>query len=345
MEITKAEILKELSTPSIDASDTRSKVESVSESDWIESPNELEPKIQLNKYKWNISYFNQQVGAVNRLSFSKKRFLHALDVKQYLQELGAEGFDIEESEESDVSTPNFIHNDTINATNEIKHNENSGEELKSLREDEKLSNSYFPDRQLLTAVEGKSVVETQVALEMALNDSRLNSVELRQSILYVKKNLPKVFEQYQVSNVAPAFNENKEFWDKDYFFLQKAYLNFNFSLERFEHLIEVRGYLKAHGDQLSKNSNISKKLNLAEDDVKIDSKEYDIKSNGNYNNVTSKEISDLDHFSNQNTISRASAERGFYDYTNHKLNNFKKLFLILGSSLLALIIFIWLLTK
>lgn len=88
------------------------------------------------------------------------------------------------------------------------------------------------------------------ALPALLNDNTLADNEARLAAEWCYKQNPKDFKVTDLELLEISLNKNE--WTENYYFKQVSVTKFNFSLERFLHLVEVRNHLRAQGNPLFK---------------------------------------------------------------------------------------------
>lgn len=107
---------------------------------------------------------------------------------------------------------------------------------------------YIPDHRLVRCVKKKNHADLSASLQIILNDNTLPDDAALDASKWAYTNFKEAFDDFDERITPPA--SNKELWTQDYYFHQMAYLNSNFCQERFNHLVEVRNYLRAQGDEL-----------------------------------------------------------------------------------------------
>lgn len=88
--------------------------------------------------------------------------------------------------------------------------------------------------------------KARYALPTLFNDNTLPDEEARQAVRWCYERNAADFEETD-REFSPIVLDITQ-WTEDYFFQQKSALNLNFSLERFEHLVDVRDHLRKTGN-------------------------------------------------------------------------------------------------
>jgi hypothetical protein len=74
----------------------------------------------------------------------------------------------------------------------------------------------------------------------SLDQTQCDTPLLHSLLQEIQKNYPTVLDPYMADASYEAINENKTYWDERYFSKQKEYAKRNFSLQRLQHLLQVR---------------------------------------------------------------------------------------------------------
>ena len=92
-------------------------------------------------------------------------------------------------------------------------------------------------------VKSKDLLQVRTALQMELNVRQLSTKDLYATMVWVEKQRPEVFVEYEEKKFAGAIDTDKKNWTTDYYDQQIVYLKTNFSKKRYSHLISVREFL------------------------------------------------------------------------------------------------------
>lgn len=110
--------------------------------------------------------------------------------------------------------------------------------------------TYSPEPWLQTYIDKKDIVSLPYALLTVLSRNDLPDEVALNTARWCKEQLPEVF-QVTDENV-PFPKEDKSKWTSDYYFRHTTYAESNFSMERFEYLVEIRNELRKQGHELFK---------------------------------------------------------------------------------------------
>jgi hypothetical protein len=234
--INKEMFLDSIADSSISTIKSESILHSIPDSDF-ESMNDQDYPIEINSNRWLESYFQEQLSVLKRQKFSKERALHIITVKKYLQDLGIQGFYIDEENSEDTLTKNnvIVEDNLREKANNLIENTDS------------ILKQYNPKYDLEQSIIQKDYQRIQALLDSNLNNYRMLLTDIIKDMLYVYKTLPKIFQDYKVDKITLSIDEDKEEWSTGYFYLQQSYLNHNFAIERLMHLINVRDFLTQQG--------------------------------------------------------------------------------------------------
>ncbi|ENU80991.1 hypothetical protein F975_00849 [Acinetobacter sp. ANC 3789] len=163
-------------------------------------------------------------------NFCRERLNRAIDIKLNLIVIGVKGF----TESSHME--NMIA-DNVSATR--SHNVNNVEQ-KAI-----LSNlpSTFVDELSSRDLHGLKISLLNLLLDHSQPISKLNEL-----LFLMKDKCSDVFEEYREDMFNKPMNEDVNFWTSDYFLKQNVSLETNFSFKRYQHLLDVREYLRVNGD-------------------------------------------------------------------------------------------------
>lgn len=191
---------------------------------------ELEPDIELIRSRWTVEHFRRQVDAAKR-NFSLERAKHILAVRKRLREVGVEGFTPLQS-----LSPNKA-SDTSAVAGGVEN--------------------FTPTPNLTKAVTAGNVGLIRSALALEIADMRLPESYLQGAMAWVATEVEGVFVPYEEGRFKGAMNElskdeslmdqSKASWTVEYHDVQVEFLDANFSIERFLHVIMVREHLRTSG--------------------------------------------------------------------------------------------------
>lgn len=188
---------------------------------------------------WAANYFHEKANLLE-VRFTKELCQHLIDVKAYLQEQGVEsGFDGQNDGSENIMSPN--------------------QTLESLAID---LEDFSPKAELKKLIEERNLENIRQFLMSELPDMRVDITELALQANYVYNNLPEVFEEPRDSAFLEPIDNEQSHWIPDYFYLQQNFLNRNFTLERYLHLINVRTHLMESGDPVFQKIEVAPKKKL-----------------------------------------------------------------------------------
>ncbi|SUO97899.1 hypothetical protein [Suttonella ornithocola] len=167
----------------------------------------------------NNEVFNRECAKAEHY-FTQKRCQKLIELKKKLQKIGAEGFTIQAEPAS-------------SAKEQINVNQYDAEALLM---------DFVPNERLKDAVVQKDIGRLRSLLMADINNNRLDIREVLQTIFYIYRHAPEVFEAYTISKFHPEISQNEADWNYEYFMLLQSYLNANFALERLLHLYNIRDY-------------------------------------------------------------------------------------------------------
>ena len=240
-DIEKTEFFEILEDGSIPASKSKILLEKIPHSTFMSLDKE-EDLLEKRKSLWTEEYFRTQSSHLQRINFSKELCDHLINVKSYLQDIGAKGFSITDSLPKEVSS---IEENLTEREKSIDIPLSSISEY--LNDPTELLKNYNPEKNLEEAIVKNDINEVQSILKFNLNNNRLAIKDVLQTILFVSQRFPEALPEYQIDKFSLATSEDENVWDRNYFFLQQSYLNHNFAVERLMHLINVRDYLAQKG--------------------------------------------------------------------------------------------------
>ncbi|WP_282174693.1 hypothetical protein [Vibrio diabolicus] len=182
--------------------------------------NDSEEEIISTPEEWVLPrYFDKHCRFLER-NFSRERVEHLIRVKSHLIEFGVLSLSNSgainekdsQQEQNNMNTPfSKINMSGFNPTSSFQKSLNSGD-----------------------------VTQIRMALFMEMNDHRLPTQNIKQMIAYSLQSKPNLFLPYEENGYAKEMNGNKTSWDAKYYALQEVYASSNFSVERIQHMLEVR---------------------------------------------------------------------------------------------------------
>lgn len=185
--------------------------------------------ISEDSYKWEReggAYFALQLHMTEE-NFCLKRLEHLIQVKSHLTERGIAGF----------SRP------TSNSTT-------SNEEAKSTKENTMSADfssvdltGFTPSRSLSNSVNSGDLSSVRISLFMEMNDKRLSTAVINQSIAWTLSKYPTLFVVYEENAYSQQMGQDKAKWDSHYYHTQELYATSNFSPERIRHMVAVREHV------------------------------------------------------------------------------------------------------
>ncbi|MBN3198002.1 hypothetical protein H5A20_04670 [Pectobacterium brasiliense] len=182
-----------------------------------------------DSYKWEReggAYFFLQLHMAEE-NFCFKRLEHLIEVKSHLTERGIAGF----------SRP-------------VSNSTTSKEEAKSTKENIMSADfssldltGFTPSRSLSNSVNSGDLSSVRISLFMEMNDKRLSTAVMTQSIAWALSKYPTLFVVYEENAYSQQMEQDKTKWDSHYYHTQELYATSNFSLERINHMIQVREHV------------------------------------------------------------------------------------------------------
>ncbi len=237
----KLDFLKTLEYGSTPASKSKILLEQIPHSTFMPFDEE-EDIVEEKQSSWTEEYFRTQSSHLQRVNFSKELCDHLINVKSYLQDIGAKGFSITDSLPKEVSS---IEENLTEREKSIDIPLSSISEY--LNNPTALLKNYNPEKNMEEAIVKKDINEVQSILKFNLNNNRLVIKDVLQMMIFVSQRFPEALPEYQIDKFSLAIIEDESIWDRNYFFLQQSYLNHNFAIERLMHLINVRDHLAQKG--------------------------------------------------------------------------------------------------
>ncbi|MEX9786746.1 hypothetical protein [Providencia manganoxydans] len=182
-----------------------------------------------DKNKWERegrAYFTLQLHMAEQ-NFCLKRLEHLIQVKSHLTERGIAGF----------SRP------ASNSTT-------SHEEAKSTKENTMSADfssvdltGFNPSRSLSNSVNSGDLSSVRISLFMEMNDKRLSTAAITQTIAWALSKYPTLFVVYEENAYSQQMEQDKAKWDSHYYRTQELYATSNFSSERIRHMVAVREHV------------------------------------------------------------------------------------------------------
>lgn len=162
-----------------------------------------------------------------KLNFCLERLNRIIEIKLNLIDHGIEGF--AQLNSNEVNSHNTAQNDKISDTKEDIGLED-------------LSSTFS------SALSNRDLHSLKVSLLNLLLDNSKPIDKLEKLLFLIKEKCPDVFETYIEDRFIEPMNQDKSHWVVSYFHEQNLSLESNFSSERYEHLLEVREYLRIKGE-------------------------------------------------------------------------------------------------
>lgn len=207
--------------------------------------------LEVYQHRWNASYFSEKSSDLD-FNFSEKLVSHLIEVKKYLQEKGEDPrFIVQANENSVMTTEQKPTQPSQSATISVEQpTQQPMQADSSLPKFAKPNLAGFQLNERLTqAIKEDNLPRIRSGLMSLLNNRRLEIEDVVKSIWSVYQQKPAVFEQAEDSAFVKPMDSNETSWNFDYFNVQQVYLNYNFTLERLLHLVNVRETLMKKGDK------------------------------------------------------------------------------------------------
>lgn len=180
---------------------------------------EMIPATKPDKAHWTAQYFFRQVSHAKH-NFSAERAEHLLRVRAYLEQLGAAGF-VKLADSTPLAT------DEVGAT--------------------AVAATFSPTPSLARALGTGDAGIIRSALVLELADARLNGAYLQAAMALAADQRETVFVPFEEGRFMAALNSDQIAWSAQYHDDQVVYLDANFSIERFLHVVDVREHLRLKG--------------------------------------------------------------------------------------------------
>lgn len=180
---------------------------------------EMVPPPQAGKAHWTAQYFFRQVNHAGH-NFSAERAEHLLQVRTHLEQLGAAGF------VKQASAAPLAKDETSAATVAAA-----------------FSPSPSLSRALGTGDDG--IIRSALVLELA--DARLSGAYLQAAMALAADRKGSVFVPFEEGRFMGPLNGDPAAWSAQYHDNQAVFLDANFSIERFLHVVNVREHLRSQG--------------------------------------------------------------------------------------------------
>jgi len=82
------------------------------------------------------------------------------------------------------------------------------------------------------------------SLLVDLKNKKYGAADLQAIAKEVERQVPNLWEPYEVKSFAKAIDENKQNWSEEYYNHQLVYIDTNFSKKRWDHIVQVRSFVK-----------------------------------------------------------------------------------------------------
>ncbi|WP_278404713.1 hypothetical protein [Pseudoalteromonas ruthenica] len=184
--------------------------------------------ISEDSYKWEREedYFFKQVHMAGE-NFCLERLKHLIEVKSYLTERGIAGFS------RPVASSTTSHEQAKTTKENTMSADFSSVDL----------TGFTPSRSLSNSVNSGDLSAVRIALFMEMNDKRLSTTVINQSIAWALSKYPTLFVAYEENAYSQQMEQDKTKWDSHYYHTQELYATSNFSLERIRHMVAVREHV------------------------------------------------------------------------------------------------------
>ena len=177
---------------------------------------EMVPAPKPEKAHWTAKYFFLQVSHARR-NFSTERAQHLLQVRAHLEQLGAAGF----VKQEDI-TPLAI--DEASAAT--------------------VAAAFSPSPSLARALGTNDAGIIRSALVLELADARLSGAYLQAAMACAADQNAAVFVPFEEGRFKAPLDGDRGTWSAQYHDDQIVFLDANFSIERFLHVVDVRDHLR-----------------------------------------------------------------------------------------------------
>lgn len=107
--------------------------------------------------------------------------------------------------------------------------------------------NYVPEATLARVTAEQNIEFVRSSLINELSNSRYDDNEVTKALYWAISKVPNLFAAYEETTLSKGLNTDPTQWTEEYYFLHSSYIDFNFSQERFEHLIAVRNELRRQG--------------------------------------------------------------------------------------------------
>lgn len=180
---------------------------------------EMVPAPQPKKAHWTAQYFFRQVSHAKH-NFSGERARHLLLVRAYLEQLGVAGF-VKQA----AMTP--LAKDEASAAVVVA--------------------AFSPSPSLVRALGTGDAGIIRSALVLELADARLSGAYLQAAMALAADQHSPVFLPFEEGRFKGPLNGDRDAWSAQYHDNQIVFLDANFSIERFLHVVDVRDHLRTQG--------------------------------------------------------------------------------------------------
>lgn len=249
--MTKEMFIQSLKNGKIPAQQNRQELEQLVKSDY--PFDKFTPEITtLNEksHHWGAEYFSQKVNELSAV-FSKELVLHLIKVKDHLQRQGTDirflldKTDISNANDNVITTKDIPELSITTQEIQEQHSSRTGNS-EPLQPPEKLKD-FKVSESLRQMIMQKDIKQIRHLLISLLNNNRVTLEDILLSFWHTYNVLPSVFEKHKTDAFAVELFPSEDQWSIDYFFQQQSALNYNFSLERALHLVNVRELLVKKG--------------------------------------------------------------------------------------------------
>lgn len=199
--------------------------------DWVNSlpPGYFTPfsdaggELERKQFQWDLGYFNLQKLAAQH-NFSKERIDHLLDIRRVAR--------VENWVGMTANVPS-----AADTTDSLLRKASYTEEQPSM--------SFMPADDFRRRFENVPLAHAQEALKAELGDARNTTIELQALVDWCEKIRPDIFESYTVDDFAPTVSNplSGDFQVAD-FYIQRGWLDRNFSKKRFIAIVTLRDLLR-----------------------------------------------------------------------------------------------------
>ncbi|KAB0625902.1 hypothetical protein F7P75_10045 [Acinetobacter gandensis] len=175
-------------------------------------------------------------------NFSKERLDSVIGIKLWLIDHEIQGFvDVVQNETIDIEE-NFINTNA--------NLEESVDQLNLKQKENKFSNNLFDH-----AFSSKDLDKIKAILLNLIIDREVSTLKLTEYGKVLHEKIPEIFEVYKEDIFNEKMKIDQDKWDSQYLQDQHLSLQTNFSLDRYNHVLEVRKFLGINNDGFLNNPN------------------------------------------------------------------------------------------